>query len=71
MDGKTRVPLVTLRTIVDGHEEAISEYICDWPDCPHVGVHVFAVAPALRLRAVMCAEHAARVANRSSTDRDR
>jgi hypothetical protein len=59
------MPQVTLRTIVDGREEAISEYICDWPDCPQVGVHVFAVA---RLRAIVCAEHAARIAHRSNAD---
>jgi len=64
------VPQVTLRTFVDGREDTISEYMCDWPDCPHVGVHVFAVS-ALRLRAVVCAEHAARIANRSNADHHR
>ena len=58
------MPQATLRITVDGREETISEYICDWPDCPHAGIHVFAVA-ALRLRAVICAEHAARIADRS------
>jgi hypothetical protein len=58
------MPQATLRITIDGREEAISEYICDWPNCPHVGIHVFAV-PALRLRAVICAEHAAQIADRS------
>jgi len=58
------MPQVTLRTIVDGREETISEYICDWPGCPHLAVHVLGVVRELRLRAAMCAEHAARIANR-------
>jgi len=28
------MPQATLRINVDGREETISEYICDWPDCP-------------------------------------
>jgi hypothetical protein len=52
---------------VNGLEETISQYICDWPDCPEVAVHLIAVIPALRLRAMVCREHAARIANR--TDR--
>lgn len=59
------MPQVTIRTVVDGREEAISEYVCDWPDCPHMGTHFFAV-PALRSRAVVCAEHAARIENRAA-----
>jgi len=62
------MPQVTLRTIVDGREETISEYICDWPGCPHVAVHVLGVVRELRLRAAMCAEHAARFAKRSDDD---
>jgi hypothetical protein len=47
---------------VNGREEAISEYICDWPDCPQPAVHVLGVVRGLRLRAAVCAEHAARIA---------
>lgn len=65
MDGKKRVPLVTLRTTVDGHEETVSEYICDWPNCPHPAEQVLGVVRALRVRAAVCAEHAAQIANRS------
>jgi hypothetical protein len=60
------VPHVTIRTIVDGREEILSEYLCDWPDCPNVGIHVVGVTRELRLSSVMCAEHAARVANRGN-----
>jgi hypothetical protein len=56
------MPQLTLRTTVNGREEAISEYICDWPDCPQPAVHVLGVVRGLRLRAAVCAEHAARIA---------
>jgi hypothetical protein len=59
---------VTLRTIVDGREETISEYLCDWPDCPHPAVHVVAVVCELRLRAVLCPEHADRLLNPARPD---
>jgi hypothetical protein len=62
------VPQVTIRTVIDGREETISDYLCDWPDCPNVGIHVVGVVRELRIRAAMCAEHAARVANRPNND---
>lgn len=62
------VPQVTIRTVVNGCEEVLSEYICDWPDCPNVAVQVIGVVRELRLRAAMCAEHAARLAKRNSRD---
>ena len=65
---KENMPHVTLRTIVDGREETISEYMCDWPGCPHPAVHVLGVIAELRVRAAVCAEHAARIANRRNDD---
>jgi len=62
------MPHVTLRTIVDGREETLSEYICDWPDCPNVAVEVLGVVRELRMRAAVCAEHAAHIANRGRSD---
>jgi hypothetical protein len=59
---KEDMPQVTLRTVVNGREETISEYLCDWPGCPHPAVHVLGVIPELRVRAAVCAEHAARMA---------
>jgi hypothetical protein len=60
-----RVPLpqVIIRTVVDGREEAISEYLCDWPDCPNVATEVMGVVRELRLRRALCAEHAAQSAS--------
>ena len=62
------MPQVTLRTTVDGREEAISEYICDWPNCPNFAVQVVGVVRELRIRAAMCAEHAARLMNQTGGD---
>jgi hypothetical protein len=62
------MPQVTLRTIVDGREETISQYICDWPDCPHPAVHVVGGVRELRIRAALCAEHVARIARRADDD---
>jgi hypothetical protein len=54
------MPEVVLRTIVNGREEVVSEYICDWPDCPNVATEAIGVVRELRLHNAMCAEHAAR-----------
>lgn len=62
------VPQVTIRTLVDGREETLSEYLCDWPDCPNVAVHVWGVVRELRLRMAVCAEHAAHSPNRGNVD---
>jgi len=55
------LPQVSIRTTVDGREETVSEYICDWPDCPNVATEVIGVVRELRIRSAMCAEHAARL----------
>lgn len=57
------MPVVTLRTVVNDREEAVSEYICDWPDCPNVATVVVGAVRELRLRSALCAEHAAHLAN--------
>jgi hypothetical protein len=62
------MPQVTIRTTLNGREETVSEYICDWPECPNVATEVIGVVRELRLRSAMCAEHAARV--RGSRDND-
>jgi hypothetical protein len=64
--------LVTIKTgipDVDGREEVLTEYLCDWPDCPNVAIHVMGVVKDIRAAVVVCAEHhsamtAARVANK-------
>ena len=54
------MPLITLRTDVtgaEGQEEVMTEYFCDWPDCPNVAVHVLGVIREIRAAAMVCAEH--------------
>ena len=65
------VPQVTIRTEIDGREETISEYMCDWPDCPNVAVEVLGVVRELRLRSVICAQHAALIRNRRNNQTGR
>jgi hypothetical protein len=65
------MPQVTLRTVVNGREEVISQYMCDWPNCPHEAVHQVGMVPELRVRAAVCAEHAARIASRKGEDASR
>jgi hypothetical protein len=65
------MPQVTIRTTLNGREEVLSEYMCDWADCPNVAVEVIGVVRELRLRAALCAEHAALIANRGRRDPDR
>jgi hypothetical protein len=60
-------PQITICTDIDGPKKPFPN-ICDWPDCPKVAVHVVGVVAALRVRAAMCAEHAARFANRGIDD---
>ena len=65
---ETKMPQVTIRTTVDGREETLSEYLCDWSDCPNVAVEVIGVVRSLRLRAAVCAEHAALLQSRRSNN---
>ena len=63
------MPQVTLRTTVDGREESISEFICDWKDCPNVAVEVVGVIRELRAAAMMCAVHAEQFRHRHDASR--
>jgi hypothetical protein len=62
------MPLVTIKTIVDGREENLSEYLCDWPDCPNVAVEVVGGLRELRMRVAMCAEHVSRFAKQRDSE---
>jgi hypothetical protein len=61
------MPRVTLRAheSADGKEDAVSEYICDSPDCPNVAVHVVGVVRELRSFVALCAYHARMLSERS------
>jgi hypothetical protein len=54
------MPVVTIRTgfrLPDGKEETLTQYMCDWPGCPNVAVHVLGCIRELRAMVVVCAEH--------------
>jgi len=55
------MPPVTIKTAIagpDGHEEQLSEYLCDWPGCPNVAEHVLACVRELGLAFAVCQQHA-------------
>jgi hypothetical protein len=67
------MPRVTLKTGIaapDGREEELSEYLCDWPDCPNIATHVLGCIREFGLSAVVCDHHAAGSAGRSSGGTD-
>jgi len=54
------MPWITIKTGLaapDGHEEKLTEYLCDYPGCPNVATHMLGSIPALRLIASVCNEH--------------
>jgi hypothetical protein len=62
------MPSVTLRTTEPANrtEETLTEYICDWPDCPNVAEHVIGVLVELRAFCAVCTTHAKLIAARRS-----
>jgi len=56
------MPQVTIKTGIagpDGREEALSEYLCDWPGCPNVAEDVLGCVRELGLAVAVCPQHAA------------
>jgi hypothetical protein len=54
------MPVITIKTgfrAPDGQEETLTEYLCDWPGCPNVAVHVLGCIKELRAMVVVCEEH--------------
>lgn len=62
------VPQVTIRTNIDGRDEVLSEYLCDWPGCPNIATEALGVVRALRIRSAVCAEHAQRLGRTPEDD---
>jgi hypothetical protein len=63
------MPRVTLKTGIaapDGREEELSEYLCDWPNCPNIATHVLGCIREFGLSAVVCDQHATGGAGRSA-----
>ena len=67
------MPQVTIRTgsfAPDGREEALIEYVCDWPDCPNIATEVVGCAREVGLSTVMCNAHAVASRVRSTVRRN-
>lgn len=55
------MPRVTIKSGIvapDGREEELSDYFCDWPDCPNVATHVLGCIREFGLSAIVCDHHA-------------
>jgi hypothetical protein len=62
---RREMPIVTIRAVVDGREEILTEHLCDWPDCPRAAVEVIGFVRELKLATAYCAEHAVEIRKRS------
>jgi len=54
------MPWVTIKTGLtapDGHEENLTEYLCDYPGCPNPATQMLGCLVEFRLTAVVCEEH--------------
>jgi hypothetical protein len=55
------MPQVTIKAGsvgTDGREEELTEYLCDWPDCPNLAEHVLGCVRETGARLALCNEHA-------------
>jgi len=54
------IPQVTIKTGIitaDGHEEQITEYLCDWPECANIAILVLGYAKEIGACAAVCDQH--------------
>ena len=53
-----QVTIKTGLTAPDGREEELTEYLCDYPDCPNFATRLVGCLVELRLMAAVCDVHA-------------
>jgi hypothetical protein len=56
-----QVTIKTGLTTPDGEEEQLTEYLCDYPNCPNFATRVVGCLLELSLTAVACEVHASRL----------
>ena len=56
----SRVTIKTGFMDPDGREEELTEYMCDYPDCPNIATEVLGYLRGLRLTATVCDVHASK-----------
>ena len=49
------MPQVIVLTSIDGREESLTEYLCDWSGCPNVAVEVLGGVRELNMSAAVAA----------------
>jgi len=54
----SRIKIKTGLTSPDGSEEELTEYLCDYPNCPNFATQMVGCLVELRLMAGVCEEHA-------------
>jgi hypothetical protein len=57
----SRVKIKTGLRAPDGHEEELTEYLCDYPNCPNFATRIVGCLVELRLMAAVCEEHASKL----------
>ena len=66
------MPIVKIRTGVtteQGGDQILTEYLCDWPDCPSIAEDVFGVVKELGVTLAYCKTHAAEQRRRDQRER--
>jgi hypothetical protein len=56
-----QVTIKTGLTTPDGQEEQLTEYLCDYPNCPNFATHVVGCLIELGLTAVACEVHVSKL----------
>jgi hypothetical protein len=54
------MPQVTVKSGImgpSGHEDTLTEYLCDWPGCPNIASHVLGCVREMAAAVVVCDEH--------------
>ena len=54
----SRVTIKTGLKAPDGSEEKLTEYLCDYPNCPNFATRIVGCLVELRLMAAVCETHA-------------
>jgi hypothetical protein len=57
------VPRVTIKsglTSPEGQEDCMTEYLCDWPDCPNIATEVLGCSKELGISSAVCKKHKSR-----------
>jgi hypothetical protein len=65
--------LATVKTDIlaaDGREEVLTEWLCDWPECPNIADHVLGSVREIGASVVLCAQHAATIHSRIQSSAD-